>query len=173
VTGTWGGISRTRVVIGAAGGLVTAFGVYRLVSEVPVDNLLALAIWLLGALLLHDAVLSPAIVGIGMVVRRLSARSRTYVQGALIAGGVVTVIAVPMIYRTGTQPQVKAILDQDFRVNLLVLLAVIATAALLSYLRQVVRERGRAKQEAAEGDRSQEEQGRDGRSVDHVGRSAE
>jgi hypothetical protein len=141
VSGTWGGISRIRVVIGAAGGLLAMFGVFRLVSEVPVGHLLALATWLAAAVVLHDAVLSPAIVGLGALLRKVPTRARTYLQSALVAGGIVTVSAIPLIYREGRQPRVKAILDQDFGRNLAVLLGLVFVVALTSYLLRVVRER--------------------------------
>jgi len=141
MSGQWLGISRIRVVIGAAGVLLATFGLFRLVTEVPVRNLLGLVLWLGAALVLHDAVLSPGIVGVGRLLRRIPARARTYVQGALIAGGLVTVIAIPMIYRAGSQPRAKAILEQDFRANLAVLIAVISAVAVVAYLRRVARER--------------------------------
>jgi hypothetical protein len=141
MSGKWGGISRIRVVIGAAGGLLAMFGVFRLATEIPGSHLLALAVWLVVALILHDAVLSPTVVAIGALLRQVPARARTYVQSGLIAGGIVTVIAIPMIYRESSQPRVKAILDQDFGVNLTVLLGVITVVALTSYLLRVMRER--------------------------------
>ena len=134
----WTGTSRTRVVIGATGVLLGSFGAFRLLSEVPGSALLALAVWAVAALVLHDAVLSPLVVGLGTALRRVPARARTYVQGALITGGMVTVIAVPLMYRAGTQPRAEAILNQDYGTNLITLLAGIAAVALLGYLRRVV-----------------------------------
>lgn len=139
MSGTWAGIRRRRLVIGAAGVLLAAFGVFRLVTEIPASRLLALTSWLVVALVLHDAVLSPTIVGVGVLLRKVPARARASVQGALVAGGIVTVVALPMIYRAGLQPRVKALLDQDFRVNLAVLLGVISVAAVLAYLRRALR----------------------------------
>ncbi len=138
---TWGGISRIRVVIGTAGGLLLTFGVFRLGTEIAVPDLLALALWLGGALVLQDAVLSPGIVGVGGLLRRIPSRARTYVQGALVAGGMVTVTAIPLIYRADSQPDAKALLEQDYRANLGLLLALVSAAALLAYLRRVAHER--------------------------------
>ena len=153
----WAGISKIRVVIGTAGGLVLTFGVFRLGTEIPVADLLALALWLGGALVLHDAVLSPGIVGVGGMLRRIPSRARTYVQGALIAGGLLTVIAIPMIYRAGREPEAKAILEQDFRANLALLLAVVLVGALLAYLRRVAHERFTAGPAGAMTDRPSED----------------
>lgn len=137
----WAGSSRPRVLIGAAGVLLGSFGAFRLLSEVPGGALFALAVWLLGALVLHDVVLSPIVVGIGIALRSVPARARTYVQGALVAGGMVTVIAIPLIYRAGTQPRAEAILSLDYGTNLGLLLVMIAVLALLGYLRRVVQQR--------------------------------
>lgn len=140
MSGAWSGVRRVRVALGTAGGLLAAFGIFRLLTEVPGRSLLGLGIWLGGALVLHDAVLSPGIIGLGRLLARIPDRARGYVQGALVAGGLVTVVAVPMIYREGSQPRAEAILDQDFRANLAILLALIAAGALLAYLRRVQRE---------------------------------
>jgi hypothetical protein len=144
MSGRWFGIRPIRVVIGAAGVLLAAFGAFRLQTEIPAGDLLWLAVWLAGALVLHDAVLSPGIVGVGILLRRVPARPRTYVQGALIAGGIVTVVAIPLIHRAGTQPAAEVLLEQDFRANLTVLLAVISLVAVLAYLYRVTSERSSA-----------------------------
>ena len=52
----------------------------------------------------------------------------------------VTVIAVPMIYRRDSQPVSKAILNQNFGANLTLLLGIIAGATLLSYAMRVARD---------------------------------
>ena len=144
MSGSEGGISRIRIVIGTAGVLLLAFGVFRLGTEVPVPDLLGLALWLGAAVVIHDAVLSPGVIGAGRLLRRIPARARTYVQGALIAGGLVTVVAIPLIYRADSQPDAKALLEQDFRGNLALLLALVGVVALLAYLRRVAHERSAA-----------------------------
>ena len=135
------GISRGRMIIGVGGVLLALFGVARLLSETAGGHLLVLGAWLVGALVLHDAVLSPMIIAIGAVLRRLPPRARGSVQGALVAGGIVTIVAIPLISRAGTQPEAKAILDQDYRANLTVLLALILVTAVVAYLLRAARER--------------------------------
>ena len=53
----------------------------------------------------------------------------------------VTVIAVPMIYRANTHPPSKALLLQDFGINLTVLLAAIGGMTLTAYAIRVARDR--------------------------------
>jgi hypothetical protein len=53
----------------------------------------------------------------------------------------VTMIAVPMIYRAHTQPPAEALLLQDFCANLTVLLAAIGGGTLIAYASRVARDR--------------------------------
>ena len=93
-----------RIALGVAGGLLLAFGVFRLVTTLDHPDLLALAVWLAVAIVLHDGVIAPATVGAGVLLTRVPPRVRRYVQGALIVGALITVIALPLINRRGTQP---------------------------------------------------------------------
>jgi hypothetical protein len=60
--------------------------------------------------------------------------------GALIVAAMVTMIAVPMIYRAHTQPPAKALLPQDFGANLTVLLAASGGGTLIAYASRVARD---------------------------------
>ena len=53
----------------------------------------------------------------------------------------VTVIAIPMIYRANREPPGKAMLLQDFTTNLTVLLAILGGATLVAYAIRVARDR--------------------------------
>lgn len=130
-----------RGVVGAAGIALGLFGVFRLLTQIPADDLLVLALWLVGAVIVHDGVLSPLLVGVGAAIDRfVPARARRYVAGGLIAGATVTVVAIPLIYRRNSQPAVKAILQQNYAANLTLLLAIVAAASLALYAARVVRE---------------------------------
>lgn len=126
-------MSRLRLALGAAGVLLAAFGVFRLLTQIPIDDLGILGGWLIGALIIHDGILSPLVIAVGYLLTRVPPRARRYLQGGLICGGLVTVVAIPMIYRQDSQPKSKAILQQNFGGNLTVLLALIAAASLCGY----------------------------------------
>ena len=134
---------RLRIALGAAGVALGLFGVFRLLTQIDSPDLVQLAIWLVAALVLHDGVLSPVILAVGAVLTRVPARARAALQGGLIAGALVTVVALPLIRREGTQPDSKAILQQNFTANLAILLAVVAVAAVGYYVVLVVRGRTR------------------------------
>ncbi len=132
-----------RIILVVAGVLTIGYGGFRFLTEIPLPNLIALAFWLGGAILVHDGVLSPAVVGIGVLLRRsVPDRARRHLQFALITAGLVTVVAVPMIYLRGSQPSVKALLLRDYGANLTVIIAIIAVTTLGFYAVRVARDRG-------------------------------
>ena len=130
-----------RIAFAASGILLGLFGVFRLLTEVPIANLVVLAGWMIGAVIIHDGILSPAVIAVGwFVTRTVPARARRYVQGGLIAGGLITVVAIPLILRAGQEPASKAILRQNFGGNLTILLGLVAAASLLLYALRVARD---------------------------------
>lgn len=134
---------RGRQLIGATGAALVGFGAFRIVTEVAFSDQIVLIGWLIGAVLIHDGVLSPLVIGVGTVLARIPPRARRYLQTALITGALVTVVAVPLILREDTQPPSKALLLQNYGVNLSVLLAIIAAASLAGYAISVAATRRR------------------------------
>jgi len=133
-----------RIILVLAGLLLLAFGVFRLLTEIPTGSLIKLGIWLLAALIIHDILISPAVVGVSWTLRRtVPDRGRRYLQWALIMVAVLTVIALPMIVLRGSQPPVKALLLRDYAANLALLIGLIALVTLLIYGVRVARDRHR------------------------------
>ena len=131
-----------RIILAASGLLLLAFGVFRLATEVPLANLIWSVIWMAGAIIIHDGILSPTVISVGWVLRRhVADRPRRYLQFALIMAGLVTVVAVPMIFLRGSQPVVKAMLLRNYGANLSLLLGLIAVATLAVYAVRVARTR--------------------------------
>jgi hypothetical protein len=131
-----------RIILAVAGIALGAFGVFRLLSEIPTHSLLVLAVWLITALVIHDALLAPSVVEVGWLLRRyVPDRGRRYLQIALIMIALVTVIAVPMIFLRGSQPAAKALLLRNYGANLILVIAVIAVITLILYAVRVVRDR--------------------------------
>lgn len=140
-----------RIVLAAVGIALALFGVFRLVTDIPLHNLILLVLWLVAAVIIHDGVLSPAVAGLGWLLRRcVPDRGRRYLQVALIMSGLVTVIAIPMIYLRGSQPAVKALLLRNYAGNLSVLIGIIAVLSLALYAVRVARDRSPGSSEAAE-----------------------
>ena len=129
-----------RIALGVAGALLLTFGVFRLVTELDAGNLFALGLWLVAAVAIHDGLIAPITVGTGVALTFVPSRSRRYLQGGLLVGALITVIAVPLIGRQGTQPEAKAILLRDYSANLALLLGMTAAIALVLYALRVLRE---------------------------------
>lgn len=131
-----------RIVLGLVGSLLVLYGVLRLVHGLPARLLLALLLWLAAAVIIHHGVLSPLVLGIGAGLRRfVPDRGRTFVQAGLIMAAAVLVIAIPLILRQFSQPPAKAMLLQDYRVNLVILLVIIAVGTSVAYAIRVARDR--------------------------------
>jgi len=132
---------RLRLPIGIAGVLLGLFGLFRLLTQEPPFELIMLALWLIGAIVIHDGILSPIVVGVGWAVARVvPPRARRFLQGALIVAALVTVIAIPMIYRRDSQPRAKTMLQQNFGGNLTLLIGVIGALSLLAYAIRVAKD---------------------------------
>jgi len=132
-----------RIVLGVLGVSAAAFGTIELISGVPLPSLLRVAVWLAAAVIIHDAIWSPGLIGVGALLSRVPARGRRYLQGGLIVAAALTVIGVPMIYLRGQQPASKAILLQDVGANLAVLVVIVAAVSGAAYGWRVIRDRGR------------------------------
>jgi hypothetical protein len=132
-------VRKYRIALGVAGGLLLTFGSFRLVTELDASDLLALVVWLIAAVVLHDGLIAPITVGTGVALTRVPPRARRYLQGGLIAGALITVIAIPLIMRRGTQPESKAILLRDYAANLSLLLGLTVAVALVLYALRVLR----------------------------------
>ena len=131
-----------RIILAIAGIALGAFGVLRLATEIPLHNLLILSVWLVAALIIHDAVMEPSVVGVGWLLRRhVPDRGRRYVQIALIMIVLVAVIAIPMIFLRGSQPAEKALLLRNYGTNLIMMIGFIAVISLILYAVRVARDR--------------------------------
>jgi hypothetical protein len=131
-----------RIILAIAGIGLGLFGVFRLVTEIPVHSLLVLALWMLAALAIHDGLLSPAVVAVSSLLRRyVPDRGRRFMQIALIMIGGVTVIAIPMIFLRGSQPSAKALLLRNYGANLTLLIAILAVLTLALYAVRVAQDR--------------------------------
>jgi uncharacterized membrane protein len=130
-----------RLVLGILGLVVLLYGMVNLLIHIPIQTLLWVAVWLIAAVIIHHGLISPVVVSVSSLLRRLIPdRGRRYLQIALIMAVPITVIAIPMIYRQGSQPHSKAMLLQNFTANLGLLLGIIAALSLVGYAIRVARD---------------------------------
>ncbi|MEK6344212.1 MAG: hypothetical protein V4737_10290 [Curtobacterium sp.] len=127
-----------RIVLVVLGVLVMAFGAYVLVTTVRPNRIWGLATWLLGAVVLHDAVLSPFVVGAGLLLRRTGRSIRAWmlvvVQSAVVLGSVLALVVLPEIAAKAHGQKNRTVLPFDYGVRLAIvegalLLVVVAVLA--------------------------------------------
>ncbi|MFE9256621.1 hypothetical protein [Streptomyces sp. NPDC006879] len=116
-----------RLTLGALGIVLIAIGVKQvLVQPDPWE----VGLWLGGALVLHDALIAPFILAVGLLIVGL-ARTRGVVRGALAAGGAVVLITLPLLLRPGAPPNPSALPLPYGRNLALVLAAILLITALV------------------------------------------
>ncbi|MFE7767356.1 hypothetical protein [Streptomyces sp. NPDC057438] len=128
-----------RVLTGAAGVALMGVGASLLVD---VRDLTGVVVWLGGAVVLHDVVIAPLVLLVGLVAVRAGVRGP--VRGALLVAGALTAVALPVLLRPG-KPANSSVLPLDYPRNwLLVLVAVATVTALLTAVRGTRRIRRRS-----------------------------
>jgi uncharacterized membrane protein YhaH (DUF805 family) len=131
-----------RLVLSILGVLVLLYGLVNLGLHIPGSALVWVAVWLVAAVIVHHGLVSPLVIGVSVLLRRLIPdRGRRYLQAGLIAAVPIVVIGIPMIYRQGSQPPSKALLLQNFTANLGLLLSLIAAVCLVGYAIRVAQDR--------------------------------
>lgn len=115
----------TRWLTGAVGVLLAGVGVRLLAG---VTDLPGVLLWLGGAVVLHDALVAPLVLLIGRALVRGGPRGP--VRAALLVGGALTVVALPVVLRPG-QPANPSVLPLDYPRNWLVTLAAVAVVTIL------------------------------------------
>ena len=134
--------STTRLLLGTPGALLVGYGAWRLLGNAEETKPLKLAEWLLAAVILHDGVLAWLVLGVSWLVARVvPGRARTYVQAGLVCAALLTVIALPLIYRRGHAAAGLTLLEQNYAAHLAVLLGIVAGLACVAYAVRVLRDR--------------------------------
>jgi hypothetical protein len=144
-----------RIAIGAVGVAGVLYGAQLLFSRPSLNHPLAVIIWALASDVLVDGIILPGALMAGWVLTRtVKSRARRYVQGGLIAIGLVLPIAlieivaknrypVPFLRAANGQNPAKALLTQNYTGNLVLVIAVIVAVAVTAYVLRVVRDRRR------------------------------
>ncbi|HTZ44822.1 MAG TPA: hypothetical protein VMB79_13245 [Jatrophihabitans sp.] len=130
-----------RLLLGGVGVLAMAYGVVRILTDTKDTKPAALLRWLVGTLLVHDVLIAPVVIGVGWLIgRALPPRAGRYLQAALVTGGLVSAVGLFLVWRQGKYSAASlALLQRDYRRNLLLVLGLIALAYLAGYLVEVAR----------------------------------
>lgn len=123
----------TRIVLLAGGFAMGLWGLW-LIRDFRLDQLLSAMIWLAGGVIAHDGILAPVVVGIGVVLARITPRyARKPVTVGLILWGTVTMAVANVLSGQGGKADNDSILDRPYVSTWLVMtLVVLAGVAVMS-----------------------------------------
>lgn len=142
-----------RWTVGAAGLAALGYGVSTLLTDPQVGDWHGVLRWLVLALLLHDGVLVPVTLLLGLAV---GPRRRARLRWPFLVAGSLTAVALPVLLRPGATAN-PSVLPLDYLRGWALALAVVAAVALLFPLgRRILRPRDPEEREAggrARGDR--------------------
>jgi hypothetical protein len=115
-----------RMAVGAAGVAMVVVGLVFLADD-GLGDLADVVVWLAGGVVLHDGVLAPLVVVVGvLVVLRLRPVVRRPAIVGLVVLGSVTLGAVPVLGRFGAKPDDPGLLDRPYALLWLVLAGLVA-----------------------------------------------
>ncbi len=116
-------VRRWQIAFIAAGVLIIGLGGVVLLLDVNPARYLGIALWFAGALVLHDAVVAPVVLGVHLLLRRAGRRIPLSVvlilQGALVVAALMTALVVPEILKQGIGSANPTILPLDYAGNLI------------------------------------------------------
>ncbi|HEY0240688.1 MAG TPA: hypothetical protein VGC37_18825 [Friedmanniella sp.] len=142
-------VRRVRLTLAAIGLVVLLVGAWKVLHAVQAPSYVWLAVWLLGAVLLNDAVIAPVVIALrGLthhVLRRLPAAALAWLKGGFAVGGVLVLVVVPEIWAQHLGTANPTVLPGDYATRLLVVLAVVAALTLTAAGAATARERRRAR----------------------------
>jgi hypothetical protein len=140
----------TRIILISVGVLGIVLGAWVLQDTVRTKQIWGLLTWLILAVIIHDGIISPVVVGISVGMRRKGRRIPpavlSIVQGGILVGSVFTLIVVPEIIRKAKGPKNYTVTPFDYAPRLAILWAVILVVTalvVLVYLRATRRQKTR------------------------------
>ena len=134
-----------RWVLVGGGVLLLAWGAFVMFDLVRLTRIPGVALWIAAAILLHDAILAPIVFALGIGLRRAGRRVSgtviAIVQGGIVVGSIVSLIAVPTIVAKNFAPANATVLPLNYGLNLGIFWLVLAALTVGLSAWAVVRER--------------------------------
>ncbi len=116
-------VTRIRIALIVVGVLVIGLGGIVLLNDVNPARYLGIVLWFAGALVIHDGLIAPVVLGVHLLLRRAGRRIPVavilIVQGALVVAALMTALVVPEILKQGIGSANPTILPLDYAGNLL------------------------------------------------------
>ncbi|MDF1703205.1 MAG: hypothetical protein P1U38_00360 [Aeromicrobium sp.] len=133
-----------RFIMGAIGVGLGLWGLW-LMRDFTGQQVVSTGVWLAGGILVHDAVLAPVTVGLGVLASRLlPGHFRAATSVAFLLWATLTVVFLPVLSGQGGKPGNDSILNRPYLASWLVLTGVLAGAAIIAGLRRRARASGAA-----------------------------
>ena len=111
-------LARSRLLMGAVGVAVAVWGAHVVFRDVAPASYLGLGVWLIAAVVLHDAVLVPALTGLRLAAHRAGRGTPVaavrLAEGGFLVAGAVTLLAVPAIYAKHLGPPNPTVLPGSY-----------------------------------------------------------
>jgi hypothetical protein len=144
-------VRRVRIGLVGLGILLLIVGVVTLLNDVGSPKSYAgIALWMLGALVIHDGIISLGVFVASVLMRRLGGTFRIplpvilIVQGALVIGGIMALVVVPEIMKKSIGTANPTLLPLDYGLHLAIFYAVLiplTAVAIAVYLLVTLRRR--------------------------------
>ena len=124
-----------RIALGAAGIALMLVGLARVAGD-NLSDLTNVAVFLVGGVIVHDAVIAPLLVVLGLVgTRVLPSWSRGPAAAGLLVLGSVTLMAIPVLGRFGAKTDDPGLLNRPYGLLWLAFaVLVLAAVVLVSFL---------------------------------------
>ncbi len=117
-----------RLLLGAAGVALVLVGFWHLLGT-DLSALLDVALWLAGGVVVHDALIAPLVVVVGVLaVPRLAGWARAAVVAGLVVLLSVTLAAVPVLGRFGAKADDPGLLNRPYLLLWLLFAALVLVA---------------------------------------------
>ena len=135
-------VRRWQIVLVVVGLATMLVGGITLLNDVDPKRYLGIAVWFVGALVLHDGIISLVVFGANVLMRKTGGRLRIplpallIVQGALVVAGIMTLIVVPAALKKSIGTANPTLLPLDYGLHLVVfyvVLAAVTAVALAAY----------------------------------------
>ncbi|MFD8963870.1 hypothetical protein ACFV0C_02515 [Streptomyces sp. NPDC059568] len=113
-----------RIVLCSVGLAVITFGAHEFYDRARPDlgDVLGVALWLAGGVVLHDGLLVPAVLAVGLLIHR--SPLRPVLRGGLLTVGSLTLIALPALLRPGPRAN-PTVLPSNYPLNWAITICVV------------------------------------------------
>ncbi|WP_440709258.1 hypothetical protein [Herbiconiux sp. YIM B11900] len=137
-----------RIVLLVVGVLGLLLGALVLLMKQDPAQIVGVGVWMIGAIVLHDAILSPLVVGAGILVRKTGRRLPygllAIVQAGVVLAAILGLIVAPEIYAKTLGVANPTVLPLDYTLNLVLTWAAVAVLTVACCVLYLARARRRA-----------------------------